>query len=274
MSWTGARDAIYTRFLAQSPVPTSRVNLAMFNGSVFNPPSIDFDTPSNSTWVRPQVDAVPGATPIGIGQSAAMQRRGILTVAHFFVAGSGETDISIVNDTITAFHRIEVSGTGLVAEFEDADEPDAVGFTDDEAWFQINATIPFRVQESSTESLTLNQYISVSQSSHGFAVGDCIGFNDSTTQWQKIVATTAGAANISLVGFCYFVPNANRFMAALPGSTVLMTGHGFGTGALYLDQSTAGSVTTTAPTSGVKWKVGSALDANRVAVLQTEPESL
>jgi len=151
VSWTGARDAIYTHFIANSPVAEARIDKSAFNGVAekFNPPAPDFTTPANSTWVRPQVDSVPGSSPIGIGADAMMQRRGLLTVAHFFMRGTGETDTAIVNTTITAFHRQMIAGTGLVAEFEDADEPDAIGITDDSSWYQINVQVPFRIQEAS-----------------------------------------------------------------------------------------------------------------------------
>ena len=270
-----ARDAIYTRILANNPVPSARVNLSMFNSdqASWTDPAPDFATPGNCTWWKPQIDSVPVFSQPWVGEAAPMYRRGLFTAEWYFLAGTGETDFDTpINALNTALHRQSFNGV----EFDDFQEPDVLGLTDDDKWFRVDSSAGFVVQQSSTESLIVNQYISVLSNpvSHGFAVENVVGFNDSTGQWQKIVATTAGVANISQIGFTYFVPSVNDFMIALPGSIVSLPGNSFGTGALYLSQSTAGAVTTTVPTSGVSWKVGSSIDASRVAVKETEPQSL
>ncbi len=273
--WMLARTQIKTRVLANSPVPSARINLSEFNSDPTDwvDPEPNFTTPSNSSWFRPQVDSVPVFDQPWIGDTAMMFRRGLLTFEWFFMAGTGEDDFaSPINTLNTAFQR---KAFGIV-EMDDFDEPDVLGLTDGGKWMRVNSQAGFIVQQSSTESLIVDQFITVQSdpAAHGFAAEDAVGFNDSSGEWQKLTATTAGVANISQVGLVYFVPNANDFMIALPGSTVSLAGNAFGGGALYVDQSTAGAVTNTVPTAGVQWKIGSAIDSSRVSVIHTEPQTL
>jgi len=273
--WMAARTEIKTRVLANSPVPSARVNLTSYNSDQqgWDTPEPDFATPSNSTWFKFQVDSVPLFDQPWVGTAAPMYRRGLFTASWHFVAGTGEDAYATpINALNTALHR-QCFG---VVEFDDFDEPDIVGLTEDKEWMRVDSQAGFAVQQSSTESLIVNQYITVlsDPAAHGFAVEDVVGYDDSTGQWEKIIATAAGLANISQIGFVYFVPNVNDFMLALPGSIVSLPGNSFGEGALYVSQSTAGAVTNTVPTSGIRWKVGSQIDSSRVSVKDFEPLEL
>jgi len=83
--------------LANAPVPSGRIDTSMFNGSVFSPPDPDFTTPSNATWMRFQVDTVPGsAIPLGVGTTAMRFRRGLITAGFFFMADTDEDEIGML----------------------------------------------------------------------------------------------------------------------------------------------------------------------------------
>ena len=274
-SWVQARDQVLTRVIANSTVPEARINLAAYNGAEFSYPESDYTTPSNAVWIHPQVDSVPGsAQPLGIGLTAKMHRQGLLTLSFYFMANVGESDYATyIDPLVTAMHRAEFG----VCEFGDFEEPDYLGTDENHGgeFVRVDMQCGFRVQESSTESLIVDGYLTIQSNpaAHGFAVQQVVGLDDVSTDWEKVVGTTAGYANISELGVVFHVPNVNDAILALPGSVVSITGHGLN-GALYVDQSTAGTITDTAPIAGVSWRIGTAVDANKIAVVHEQPIEL
>ena len=276
-SWVQARDQIRTRILANSTVPTARVNVAAFNGAKFDYPESDYTTNGNAVWIHPQADSVPqSARPLGIGMTAPMHRQGLLTLSFFFMANVGESDFATyIDPLVEAMQRKEFG----VVQTGDFDEPDYIGEDENHGseFSRVDLQCGYNILEWPTTSLIVDNYITIESNpaTHGFAVLDVVGHNDSTGDWQQVVATTAGYANISELGVVFYVPNTNDAILALPGAVVSITGHGLTVGALYVDQSTAGLISNTEPTSGVRWRVGTALDANKIHVNpDDQPEEL
>lgn len=85
----------------------------------------------------------------------------------------------------------------------------------------------------------------IRQSSHGFSVGNAIRNNG--TSWVKAQADTA--ANAVFGGIVVGVQNTDAFFVALPGSYI--TGISVTAGINYISASTAGAITTTAPSIAV-----------------------
>jgi len=268
--WTLARTAIDTRVLANA---STTVNLSGFNGAKFSYPAEDFTTPANAVWMRHQVDNVPLAEPLGISALAPMHRRGLLTLSFYLMSNTGEAYLpAVVNPVLEAFHRQEFS----IVHMEDFEEPDYIGADGNHGgeWVRVDYRCGFYVEER-TDGVVDEGYLRVESNpaAHGFAVQEVVGLNDSTDDWQKLIATTAGYANISQAGVVFHVASANDFIVALSGSLVTITAHGL-TGALYVSQGTSGLITSTVPTTGVSWRIGTAVDANRIAVLHEQPIEL
>jgi hypothetical protein len=101
-----------------------------------------------------------------------------------------------------------------------------------------------------------------SQASHGLSVGNLV-YNNAGT-WTKARAnadtTLAEALVVSVESTTLF-----RVVYLGPGE-VTYTAHGLGAAGtkLYLSQGTAGAITTTAPTSGIRQQVGKVLSANKI----------
>ncbi len=108
----------------------------------------------------------------------------------------------------------------------------------------------------------------ISQTAHGLAAKDWVGFSGSS--WGKVAATLAA---VRCDGVVSAVLDADTFVLTSVGA-VTLTGHGYTLGPLYLSQGSAGAVTSSAPSSGVSQQVGVAIDANTVLVLQMERLSL
>ncbi len=274
-SWVQARSQIKTRVLANSTVPSGRVNLSAFNGPAFDYPASDYATNGNSVWIHPQADSVPqAAIPLGLGLSAAMHRQGLLTLSFYFLANVGESDFATYIDPLVEAMQRKEFGVVTTGDF---DEPDFIGVDENHGteWTRVDMQCGYSIQEWPTTSLIVDGYLTIESNpaAHAFAVQNVVGHNDSSTDWQKVVATTAGYANISELAVVFFVPNSNYALLALPGSVVSITGHGLA-GALYVDQSTAGTITDTAPTADVSWRIGTAVDANRIAVIHEQPIEL
>lgn len=87
----------------------------------------------------------------------------------------------------------------------------------------------------------------VRQSGHGFSVGDVVRHNG--TGWTKSQADSA--ANAVVGGVVIAVLSANDFILAMPGSYVSGLSGLTAGGVHYLSSSTAGALTTTAPTIAV-----------------------
>lgn len=108
---------------------------------------------------------------------------------------------------------------------------------------------------------------SVNQASHGFAVGDIIRNNNGT--WAKAQAdSAANAGSGEQLAVVDTVTDVNNFTPRYGGKLTLSS-HGYTEGdEVYLDASTAGARTTTAPSTAgqVVIKVGSAYDADTLLI--------
>ena len=82
------------------------------------------------------------------------------------------------------------------------------------------------------------------QSSHGFSVGDAIRHNG--TQWAKAQADSA--SNAQVLAVVSAVADANNFTAVTSGLVSTLTGL-TGGNLYYLSSSSAGTLTTTEPTT-------------------------
>ena len=99
--------------------------------------------------------------------------------------------------------------------------------------------------------LTLQGGIPVAQSTHGFAVGDCIRFGsitgDPTNKWRKSQADSDDNSDVD--GIVVGVVDANNFEYQLAGNIIsIFTGLTAGV-TYFLSPSTAGALTTTETTT-------------------------
>lgn len=105
--------------------------------------------------------------------------------------------------------------------------------------------------------------LKLTQTSHGFSPGDLV-YPDSATTWAK----ADGSAIASVAeGIVVSVPDANTaWIVTTDGSLLTLTGHGLGSagGRLWLDQSTAGAITSTQPVVGVIQPVGRVVDDDTI----------
>lgn len=90
----------------------------------------------------------------------------------------------------------------------------------------------------------IDRVLTVTQSSHGFAVGDVLRHNG--TDYVKAKADTAG--NAEVVGIVSNVVDANNFQLLFVGSITGLSGLTAGS-VYFLDPSTAGALTATEPTT-------------------------
>ena len=103
---------------------------------------------------------------------------------------------------------------------------------------------------------------SISLTSHGFSAGQVIRKTGSS----YVTAQANSEANAVVFGVVETITDANNFTVVYAGK-VTKIGHGYGIGSiLYLDQSSAGALTTTKPTSGVSKPVAVVSDANSFVV--------
>lgn len=107
---------------------------------------------------------------------------------------------------------------------------------------------------------------SISQTSHGFAVGDLVYLNSST--YTKAIATSAAAAEV--VGIVSAVADANTFTLLYSGRITGLSGLTAGS-VYFLSRSTAGTASTTEPsTSGDISKPVYVADSTTTALLSIE----
>lgn len=116
---------------------------------------------------------------------------------------------------------------------------------------------------SDSDSLT------ISQTAHGFLVGDWIMFNAGTAQWELLdVASYATLLDVSTSGYVTAVGGANSFDVAING-TVLGT-HGLPLGALY-GSTTPGVATSSRPGVGaLYWRIADAVSSTALIVSEEE----
>ena len=144
-------------------------------------------------------------------------------------------------------------------------------------WIRADLDVPFRRLKSFgvTDAADLAGAVgpeTVSQAAHGFAIGDWINYDTAAAPnvWSKAVAD--GVANLNVIGLVVKVQDTSTFTVSTDSSSVV-TAHGETLGALWLDTSTAGTVTTTMPTSATDpgafaKQVGVATTSSRITVQQ------
>lgn len=127
--------------------------------------------------------------------------------------------------------------------------------------------LSFRVYKDNTTasadaSIDATQGYLQSQSAHGLSVGNLV-YNNAGT-WTKARANADTTLAEALV---VAVESTSLFRVRYIGpGEVTYTAHGLGAAGtkLYLSQGTAGAITTTAPTSGIRQQVGKVLDTNKL----------
>lgn len=115
---------------------------------------------------------------------------------------------------------------------------------------------------SATSSLDSTSGYLQSQASHGLSVGNLVYANGAT--WTKARANADTTLAEALV---VAVESTSLFRVRYIGpGEVTYTAHGLGAAGtkLYLSQGTAGAITTTAPTSGIRQQVGKVLSTNKL----------
>lgn len=134
-------------------------------------------------------------------------------------------------------------------------------------WAFRELTIPFERYEDigDTEEAflpgTSSNQKRITQASHGFALGDWLGFNGSA--WVKAQATSGG---VRARGVVSRVVDTNIFELTT-GDVVHLPAHGLAAGDIFLSTATAGAGTSTGPAPGeLSQELGAAIDANFVIV--------
>lgn len=112
--------------------------------------------------------------------------------------------------------------------------------------------------------------LTVSQTAHGFAVGDWLMLDEATPEWELLDISdrtgTLEPGRITMCGFVEAVYGDDSFGLTVLG--VATYTHGLGTGTLYAT-STGGTVTTAQPSLGtVSWPVGVATAADKITIIQ------
>ncbi len=185
-------------------------------------------------------------------------------------AGQGDTVIRQRMDTLLAIFRD--AHTSTIYFDEGFLEPAGIEYG--EEWYVAQVRVPFsRFSDvSSTEVLVLagqgaNQLV-ISETAHGFAVKDWVGQVSGT--WSKAIADGVGPLSSGVVST---VIDADNFVLTTIGA-LLLEAHGWSAGELYLDQSTAGAATSTAPTSGVSQQVSTVDSVDQIIVTQYVAQTL
>jgi hypothetical protein len=109
--------------------------------------------------------------------------------------------------------------------------------------------------------------VAVSQTTHGFSVGEWIMHSDASDAWELLDSSAVDSDNHA-VGFVSAVADVNNFTVAIAGSE--SWSHGLDIGPLYAS-STPGTLTDTTPPLGeVEWLVAVASSSGVVVIMQRE----
>lgn len=266
--------AIVSRFSAQTSI--AAVEYAAANAPPLQTPTVDPADYAASIWARLNLTPVPRAVaplagvgrpgPVGIGPLAPTYREGLITVEHFGPRGSGADGLlGKVDETRAIFHRARFGNVVC----RDAEPADIVGSEDE--WFQVNAGIFYYVMELFEEGDMADRVVETyAQAAHGRTVGEAVALTGS-----GIAAAQANASETLAVGVVSRFRTADKIDVAHEG-LVTVAAHGYGAVGtrLYLSQVTAGALTTTAPTTGLKQEVARVWDADTLLVRPQVAESL
>ena len=243
-------------------------------GEHFERPAQSGDPTAPSAYLRVGWNHNP---PIQGGMSAQGVRvyPGLITVMIMVEPHTGTRLFREYADTISAIFRT-VEPTADRIWF---DEPWYRFHGQDGEWVRADLNIPFTrlhsfgVTDAADLAGAVSDVETVTQTAHGFAVGDVLSWDEAAAPDDWALAVGDGVQNLRLVGLVTAVPDVNTFRVATGGSSVV-TAHGETIGALWIDTATAGALTSTEPTSaanpGKRRKLfGSATTANRITVVQT-----
>jgi hypothetical protein len=189
-------------------------------------------------------------------------------------AGQGDATMRTRIDTLMAIFNDAADVDGSIYFDEPFLEPSSIQYPGSVGeWRQATIRVPIRRFQdiSTTQLLRLagmgDTQMVITESGHGFAVGDWVG--ESSGTWSKAVADGVGVLSSGVVST---VVDANDFVLTTIGA-VKIASHGWSAGPLYLDQSTAGAATSSAPTTGISQQIAIAVDADRIIVNQYVAEN-
>jgi len=199
---------------------------------------------------------------------------GLLTIMIMVEPNTGTTIFRTYADTISAIFRA-VTATADRIWF---DEPWYRFHGKDGEWVRADLNIPFTrlksfgVTDAADLAGAVSDVETVTEAGHGRAVGEAITWDEAATPLVWALAIGDGVQKLHLTGLVTSVPDVNTFMVATGGSNVV-TAHGETLGALWVDVTTAGTLTSTEPTSatnpGKRSRLfGGATTANRITVVQ------
>lgn len=148
----------------------------------------------------------------------------------------------------------------------------------DGEWVRADLNIPFTrlesfgVTDSADLAGSVSDVVTITDVAHGRAVGEAITWDEAATPLVWALAIGDGVQKLHLTGLVTSVPDVDTFRVATGGSNVV-TAHGETLGALWVDVTTAGALTSTEPTStanpGKRRRLfGAATTANRITVVQ------
>jgi len=238
-------------------------------GVNFTPPSKTGDASDPAAWLSFELENVfaERLTPHWVQRDCAVE------VGYYEeIAGQGDRLMRQRIDTLMGIFREAHTSTIYFDEpYLEPSQPDISG---DEEWMFAQIRIPYRrfSDVSTDEVLTLagqgSTQMVITETAHGLSETNAAGLASGT--WQKAIADASGPYSNGLVST---VIDADTFMLTTVG-TVRLESHGWSEGKLYLDQSTAGALTSSAPTTGVVQHVATAVDANRVIVHEYLPADI
>jgi len=218
---------------------------------------IAFITPSIDIEVG--IDALSGTiNTVGVDSTFTVEEVATQTV----------TNISVKNN---------LAGTTSPVSTDDVSAGYVVGST----WIDTTADKTYICVDNTAASAIWNQIDSVStpstltetniaQTAHGLAALDAVRFDG--TNWVKAIANADGSGAAQAI--VSSVIDANTFDVVTKG-VFTITGHGLTVANYYwLDQTTAGAIVSTAPTSGTAQSVLFVRDANTISVNIEQPTAV
>lgn len=242
-------------------------------GEHFAVPDRTGDRTAPGAFVKPVWNHNPSVQ-MAMATTGVRNYPGLLTIMIFIEPDVGTKLLRNYADTISAIFRDHTSADRIWFL-----EPWYRFHGTDGEWIRADLNIPFERLHSFgvTDPADLAGGVSDPEtvafgSAHGFSVGDWLTYDTAAAPnvWSKAVAD--GVANLEMVGLVSRVPDTDSF-DIVTGTSVVITAHGETLGPLYLDTTTAGTVTTTKPTSATDAgafmrQVGVATTANRITVTQ------
>lgn len=241
----------------------SRLN-AQWNTTSIAWPNQDFSPTVGTAYVRPTI-RFNSAGQFTLGPDGIKRVSGALEVEVFVPSNSPTGTAWTYADTIGAlFQRKTISDV----RFWDYNA-EVAELPEGEPWFRLMVEVPFYYDDEPAETDELASYPvrNVTQSAHGFAVGDWVYVDLGSGAWAK--AQADDAATVSWPAVVTNVQDTERFQVTLPNGKANIPSHGLGSQGtkVYLSQSTAGAATTTEPASGLVQQVGKIWDADHIEVM-------